>query len=261
MAKDVCTKTSDNGRFDANSLFKWTLSYNNHGYKHIMKGWQCMCIIRGWLCWFWVEEIVNLLNQFHQRICRLEFAKYDMEFEVRKKDFEVQIQNPPHRHSYFSLSLSLSLFFSIQDVSLHKLFIIINIISFFSFILSLLSLSLSLSFFLSLSIMIYSFRFIFKWLIFFSVYLSIYLSISINFWFWFGTKLTSSTRLLHWLLIELKHFFLFILVCGMVFPPENAIPQSSQPSNAVKLVIRLMLNSMSLHWQLKYSNPRAWWLC
>ena len=177
MAKDVCTKTSDNGRFDANSLFKWTLSYNNHGYKHIMKGWQCMCIIRGWLCWFWVEEIVNLLNQFHQRICRLEFAKYDMEFEVRKKDFEVQIQNPPHRHSYFSLSLSLSLFFSIQDVSLHKLFIIINIISFFSFILSLLSLSLSLSFFLSLSIMIYSFRFIFKWLIFFSVYLSIYLSI------------------------------------------------------------------------------------
>merc|ERR1711911_374441 len=56
------------------------------------------------------EEIVNLLNQFHQRICRLEFAKYDMEFEVRKKDFEVQIQNPPHRHSYFSLSL-FSFFF------------------------------------------------------------------------------------------------------------------------------------------------------
>merc|ERR1711928_82869 len=39
------------------------------------------------------EEIVNLLNQFHQRICRLEFAKYDMEFEVRKKDFEINELN------------------------------------------------------------------------------------------------------------------------------------------------------------------------
>ena len=145
---------------------------------NIMKGWQCMCIIRGWLCWFWVEEIVNLLNQFHQRICRLEFAKYDMEFEVRKKDFEVQIQNPPHRHSYFSLSLSLSLFFSIQDVSLHKLFIIINIISFFSFILSLLSLSLSLSFFfISLDYDLF-FSIYFQMTYFFlclSIYLSIYL--------------------------------------------------------------------------------------
>merc|ERR1712136_615345 len=39
------------------------------------------------------EEIVNLLNEFHQRICRLEFAKYDMEFEVRKKDFEINELN------------------------------------------------------------------------------------------------------------------------------------------------------------------------
>lgn len=36
-----------------------------------------------------LDEIISLLNDFHQRICRLENAKYDMEFEVKKKDFEV----------------------------------------------------------------------------------------------------------------------------------------------------------------------------
>ena len=36
-----------------------------------------------------VAQLITLLNEFHARICRLEFDKYDMEFEVKKKDFEV----------------------------------------------------------------------------------------------------------------------------------------------------------------------------
>jgi len=39
------------------------------------------------------EEIVALVKAFHQRICRLETAKYDMEFEVKKKDFEINELN------------------------------------------------------------------------------------------------------------------------------------------------------------------------
>lgn len=42
------------------------------------------------MCILWsVAQLVTLLNEFHARICRLENAKYDMEFEVKKKDFEV----------------------------------------------------------------------------------------------------------------------------------------------------------------------------
>lgn len=41
---------------------------------------------------FRVAQLITLLNEFHARICRLEVAKYDMEFEVKKKDFEVYKQ-------------------------------------------------------------------------------------------------------------------------------------------------------------------------
>ena len=42
--------------------------------------------------YFRVAQLITLLNEFHARICRLEVAKYDMEFEVKKKDFEVHTQ-------------------------------------------------------------------------------------------------------------------------------------------------------------------------
>ncbi len=46
-----------------------------------------------------VEQIRALLREYHNRINRLEVAKYDMEFEVKKKDFEVHNT----RHTSFTL--------------------------------------------------------------------------------------------------------------------------------------------------------------
>ena len=186
----------------ASTIDNSTISITKAIYEYIMKGWQCMCIIRGWLCWFWVEELVNLLNEFHQRICRLEFAKYDMEFEVRKKDFEVQIQYPPHRHSYF--------FYSQTDF----------------FIIYFITLSLSLSLSLSLLSPV---------------------SLSLNCFWPIWHKLTSSTHVLSFSFFLRWFNFVFIFFFSQI---EFFFYQSSQPSNAVKLVIfQLMLNSMSLHWQ------------
>ncbi len=67
-------------------------------------------MVSGSLSWLYfqtsVAQLITLLNEFHARICRLEFAKYDMEFEVKKKDFEV---HGPSSSVSLSLSLSLTL--------------------------------------------------------------------------------------------------------------------------------------------------------
>jgi hypothetical protein len=54
--------------------------------------------------YFRVAQLITLLNEFHARICRLEVAKYDMEFEVKKKDFEVHTQAHLKNCSPFSAS-------------------------------------------------------------------------------------------------------------------------------------------------------------
>lgn len=62
--------------------------------------WRAFCLSA--LFCFRVAQLITLLNEFHARICRLEFAKYDMEFEVKKKDFEV------HDPTWSAFLLSLS---------------------------------------------------------------------------------------------------------------------------------------------------------
>lgn len=58
--------------------------------------------------YFRVAQLITLLNEFHARICRLEVAKYDMEFEVKKKDFEVHTQaHPKIVLSFYCLSILL----------------------------------------------------------------------------------------------------------------------------------------------------------
>lgn len=65
-----------------------------------------------------VAQLITLLNEFHARICRLEFAKYDMEFEVKKKDFEV---HGPSSSVSLSLNLSLSHSDPLIPLSRHSL--------------------------------------------------------------------------------------------------------------------------------------------
>jgi hypothetical protein len=67
-----------------------------------------------WLLFPRVAQLITLLNEFHARICRLEFAKYDMEFEVKKKDFEV---HGPSSSVSLSQSLTLSLWSSYSALS------------------------------------------------------------------------------------------------------------------------------------------------
>jgi hypothetical protein len=67
-----------------------------------------------WLLFPRVAQLITLLNEFHARICRLEFAKYDMEFEVKKKDFEV---HGPSSSVSLSQSLILSLWSSYSALS------------------------------------------------------------------------------------------------------------------------------------------------
>jgi heme exporter protein D len=57
-----------------------------------------------------VEQVRALLREYHNRINRLEVAKYDMEFEVKKKDFEVHNT----RHTPFTL---FTLFFLLSKTA------------------------------------------------------------------------------------------------------------------------------------------------
>ena len=104
-------------------LSVWTHTYTNRSDIVSLFFLSCIEICR-------LAQLITLLNEFHARICRLEFAKYDMEFEVKKKDFEVHT-----RHTSSSkLNLSLSLILSLHPPSCCILFIMILWFIYFYFL-------------------------------------------------------------------------------------------------------------------------------
>lgn len=45
-----------------------------------------------------IAALQAILKEYHQRILKLEDCKYDLEFTVRQKDFEVIFRREPNHH-------------------------------------------------------------------------------------------------------------------------------------------------------------------